>query len=348
MNKETFYADIMKTYSDYGMISRKLLVNTHPEYNVGWQLSKYNGLKAICSEIGIPYTQATKISNESIKKDFLRVWREQGRISSEIYNEHGTFSISVIKSHFGGIANLMNECDIPLNLHKAESKEDVIKDFTLFYEKYHTTSSTIYRKYGTYCEGVIVRLFGLWTNLVEEAGLKPLCQKVGKEYMLQKIVELYKKFGFLSAKLINDHCDFTYQAASNYYSMDEISNACGEKDVFLKFGSTGEKVLSIILPQLFGEVYQEYTADWLINPETGKHLYIDFYIPSLQIGIEYDGKHHEQYIEFLHGDYGKYKSQTRRDELKDALSEKNGIKIIRIKYSEAITKDFILHITSNI
>lgn len=341
MNKEDFFSDIIEAYKLYGFVNRKLLTNLHPEYNVGWQLSKYNGLKNICKELNIVYKQASKLSDEDIKNDFCRVYYERGEISTDIYNKYGCYSSSTIKTHFGKFNNLMKECGFKQNVSRLDTKEEVINDFMEFYGTYHTTSSTMYRRYGSYCESVINRLFGSWSNFLKNINLKPICQKIGSDKMIEQIVELYNEYGFLSAKLINDNTDFTYSAISNYYSMKEISEFCGKENVFLKFESSGAKCLYKILKELYHDVECEFTADWLINPKTNRKMYVDFYIPSEKIAIEYDGMQHDKYIEFIHKNYKNFYYQVYRDRLKENILTKHGIKVIRIKYEEKISIESI-------
>ena len=70
-----------------------------------------------------------------------------------------------------------------------------------------------------------------------------------------------------------------------------------------------------------------------INPKTGWNLYYDFYLPSKNILIEYDGYQH--YLPY-HRDKFNLDSLTERkyrDKLKNKWERKNKIKLIRIKYT---------------
>lgn len=343
MNKEEFYEDIKRTYEKYGIINRKILTLEHPEYNVGWQLSKYSGLKNICKEIGIEYTQASRINKDDIKSDFCRVYYDNGEISQALYNKYGIYSSSAIKTYFGKFNNLMKECGFKQNVSRMDSKDEIINDFVNFYHKYNTTSSTMYRKYGSYCQSVIERLFGSWNEFIKSLNLKPINHKCGSDKMVNDIIELYNEYGFLSAKLINDNCDFTYQALSYYYTMDEISRLCGQENVFLKFQSVGAKSLYKILCELYGDenIIKEFSESWLINNITGKRMYVDFYIPQLKLAIEYDGSQHDTYVEFIHKNYRNFYYQVYRDRLKERLLLSHGIKTLRIKYEEKLSTDSI-------
>lgn len=343
MDKATFFKNILDTYNKYGYINRKLLIEEFPDYNVGWQLSKYHGLKNICSELGLNYRQASMLNPKDIEDDFIEVYRKHGTISEEIYNKYGTYSSSVIKTHFGGINSLMKKLDIPLNTSRLDTQEDVIRDFVNFYDQYHSTSSTKYRKYGKYSQSVIDRLFGSWNDFMNELGMKSVGNKPGASKMIDDVLELFNKYGFLSAKLINDNCDFTYQALSYYYSMDEISDFCGVDNAFVKFRSSGSKVLEKILVDIFSKenVVCEYSEKWLINPQTKKRMYVDFFIKSINTAIEFDGKQHYEFIEFIHRNYKNFFWQVYRDRVKEKILLKHGIKTIRFKYDENLSNEYV-------
>lgn len=65
--------------------------------------------------------------------------------------------------------------------------------------------------------------------------------------------------------------------------------------------------------------YQEVTFKNCRNPRTGMLLRYDFYIPSKNLLIEYDGKEFHQDTETVY-----------RDSIKDAFAKKNNIKLVRL------------------
>ncbi|HBB9485894.1 Uncharacterised protein [Escherichia coli] len=73
------------------------------------------------------------------------------------------------------------------------------------------------------------------------------------------------------------------------------------------------------------------------------HLPFDFYIPELNLLIEYDGIQHFKPIEYFGGEEG-LAEQQRNDEIKNKYCYDNNITLLRIKYSDdhiKIIKDFI-------
>lgn len=67
------------------------------------------------------------------------------------------------------------------------------------------------------------------------------------------------------------------------------------------------------------EVIRNYRPPWLKNPETGKNLELDFYIPHVNIAIEIQGQHHYEDSD-----------QIFRDKLKKYLLEKKNIHLIEL------------------
>lgn len=90
--------------------------------------------------------------------------------------------------------------------------------------------------------------------------------------------------------------------------------------------SKGEKLISDILNDLDISFKKEYLIK--IN---NKSYYYDFFIPDLNLAIEYDGVQHFEAIEYFGGD-DNLKTNKINDNLKNKWSLDNNIKIIRIPY----------------
>ena len=341
MKKERLLDDILKVYNERGYVNRKLLVESVTGYNVDFQLSKHGGLKKICRELGIEYRQFSKTNPDAIKADFLRVYKQLGKISKELYLQYGNYSSTAVRSAFGSYTKLFKTLNIPLNINTDTTKQDVLDNFLDFYNKYHTVSSTEYRKHGKYSEGTINNLFGSWCNLVKQFGMKPICEKVGKDKMIDDVISLYNEYGFLSAHLINQNCDFTYQAISRYYSMEDICKLVGDENAFAKSKSAGSIILRDILHSLYNNVIEEASFGWLINPKNGKRMYVDYYVPEKKMAFEYDGQQHNQYVEYFYKTFKNYYNAVYRDRTKEKLLAKHGIQLVRIDYSEPLTIEYL-------
>lgn len=71
------------------------------------------------------------------------------------------------------------------------------------------------------------------------------------------------------------------------------------------------------------------------NCKYKRKLAFDFYLPDLNICIEFDGQQHYISIDRWGGDNG-LKTRQIRDEIKNKYCENNNIILIRIKYNEKI------------
>lgn len=90
-----------------------------------------------------------------------------------------------------------------------------------------------------------------------------------------------------------------------------------------------ETKLLHLIKSYYSDVIYQYRDKWL-----GKQS-LDFYIPSLNIAIEYQGKQHYEAIEFFGGSVS-LQENKRRDELKKNKCIERGITLIEWKYDEEI------------
>lgn len=90
-----------------------------------------------------------------------------------------------------------------------------------------------------------------------------------------------------------------------------------------------EKRLFRLISSVYNDAIYQYKVKWLGTQS------IDIYIPSLKLGIEYQGLQHYQAVDFFGGIEALLKS-IERDERKRDLCKKNGIKLIYWDYNESI------------
>ena len=75
----------------------------------------------------------------------------------------------------------------------------------------------------------------------------------------------------------------------------------------------------------------------------------DIFIPALGICIEYDGEQHTNYIEHFHKDLNGYVSSIKSDIKKDDISDKHGVKVVRINYDSMVnSSDELLEIIESV
>lgn len=344
--KDEFYNEIIRIHDQHGYINTNILKdNINLELNINYSLHKYGGLKNICKELGLNYVHALRNDKEDIKQDFYNIYKELGHINIETYLECGKYSKQSIKTAFGSVNNLMKELGIPLNTSRMEDEATVLHDIEDVCKKYNSTSTNIYRKYGQYSECVINRIFGKWENAITKLNLDPVGKKYGKEEIDRQVKAVFDRYGFISKSLIDDECDFTYQALKPYYkNKKQVSEMLGVKNAFCDKLSSKARVIHLILDEIYTDVKPEKTWNWLINDMTNKNLYVDFFIPFINTAIEFDGAQHFHYVERYHKTYEGFLNSIYRDRLKDKLLDEHGIRLIRISYKDKISKSYILNL----
>lgn len=72
----------------------------------------------------------------------------------------------------------------------------------------------------------------------------------------------------------------------------------------------------------------------LVNPATGKMLWLDFYLHSKKIVIEFDGKQHYKASKMFDRNGDSLEARIQRDAIKDLYCQSNGLNMVRIKYNQ--------------
>ena len=104
--------------------------------------------------------------------------------------------------------------------------------------------------------------------------------------------------------------------------------ACGQ---FTKSGSIGEMEVSELLKR-WGFMYETQKA-YPSKTNPSGFLYVDFYIPSLNTVIEYNGEQHYRKVGIWEE---RFEKQQARDEELRQYCKDNGIKLIEIRYDEDV------------
>jgi very-short-patch-repair endonuclease len=93
--------------------------------------------------------------------------------------------------------------------------------------------------------------------------------------------------------------------------------------------SSKEQVIADILTALQIEFISEYAPEGLVNPLTFHPLYYDFFLPTYNVVIEYDGAQHYKPI---HGKKQLSEYQY-RDKIKTLYCRYKSIRLLRIPYT---------------
>lgn len=115
---------------------------------------------------------------------------------------------------------------------------------------------------------------------------------------------------------------------TNYIS--HIDNGAGHCPKCL--GSSNEKKIRLILEGMKVDFFEQQTFE---DCKDKSYLYFDFYIPSYNLLIEYDGRQHFKFIEGdIFGDKEEFKGRVRRDKIKNKYALRNNYNLLRIHFRE--------------
>ena len=160
----------------------------------------------------------------------------------------------------------------------------------------------------------------------------PIAEWTEGTHQYQYQVAVGSPYGYFLTKLVRIPA-FTFSNSPNAKAFianitREAENRVREELGFPRVGEgwLGETQLYYRIKQAFSEleVQQHATPKWLGR----QHL--DVFIPSLSVGIEYQGEQHDQPVDFFGGQESFVQNQ-RRDLRKLRLCKRNGIRLIHVR-----------------
>lgn len=84
---------------------------------------------------------------------------------------------------------------------------------------------------------------------------------------------------------------------------------------------------------------REKTFDWLINKHTNGHLFLDFYIPELNLGIECQGvQHFDGRNDSLYSRHDSSEDRVSRDIEKHAVCKQNGLNLLYVVSNDIVPR----------
>lgn len=75
------------------------------------------------------------------------------------------------------------------------------------------------------------------------------------------------------------------------------------------------------------------------NPETGRAMWLDIFMPAFNVAIEVQGEQHSAGNGFFHSGEVDFSRQKRRDDLKEIWCSENNIILVKVYHNEDITPD---------
>lgn len=102
--------------------------------------------------------------------------------------------------------------------------------------------------------------------------------------------------------------------------------------------SKGCEELLAIVKMIFPN--QKIVLEYNIASKGG--LFLDIYLPQLNVAFEYDGIQHSVYNQHFHSSLDAFRASKKRDLAKTTQCQELGISLVRIKHDDKMTKDLVL------
>ena len=96
------------------------------------------------------------------------------------------------------------------------------------------------------------------------------------------------------------------------------------------------------LLKLVQEIYPNQKIELEHNVADRGSLFVDIFLPRMNLGFEFDGEQHFKFIEHFHGDRRGFAQARQRDALKDEACQEKGIILVRVAYNEPMTREAVL------
>lgn len=307
-----------------------------------WKFTFYfGGLKKFHSSHGCTYRQRTRLTKEELMKDIQRVFDEHGYMKKILYEKEGKHSCISIKKHFGTFNKMLKEMGFHKNMNKSTdgiSKEDIKNRMYELYKEYGYLNSTLQREKSGYSQIMIDKSFGGFNKMLDEMDLPKNKRPYTKDEILYNIKLLFYKYGFLSSTLIDKQCEFSYMTCTNKFgSLNNILSILHLENEMTQRESSGSKQIEFLLKNKYELFFEkEKSWEWLININTLHKLYVDFYIPSLNLCIEFNGKQHYEFFSHFHENISSFYQSKIRDCCKRGLLAGYGKNIETIRYDDDI------------
>lgn len=82
-------------------------------------------------------------------------------------------------------------------------------------------------------------------------------------------------------------------------------------------------------------VYEEVKLPGSVNPANRSALYLDFFIPNANLGIEVHGEQHFKFVPYFHKSKAGWLYAQMRDRQKISWCELNGIELVVFRFDES-------------
>ena len=313
-------------------------------------LEKYKSIRnAIACETDLAYhTRNKKIYSLEIIKDKILEKFPNQKISDKLIKESDfEISIDFINKEFNiTIRELCKKYNIPYNekVHKFVTKEELNKEIFSLIKRFGYVSKPIMEKNSIYGPKIVNRIYGNFSNMYTELNIQrhPSGRSPSDEELIKDFLDLYHKHKEVTCDLIAKESKYSFACYNDRF--DGINNL--KKKLNIKENKKGRPTnCSIVFNKISKFLNEDYclekTFDWLKSPVTNHYLMIDAFFPNLNLAVEYDGPQHFRNEKRYYKDNNDFLYRIFLDITKNILCEEHGIKLVRIKYTDKLTDDFL-------
>lgn len=172
------------------------------------------------------------------------------------------------------------------------------------------------------------------------------------QYNTEEIINLFKKihgnkFNYSKVKYENTHKKIKIICSKHgEFLQTPKAHLTGQGCPICKHEYTkSETKLYEVIKKLFPDIIRHYRPDFLKTHKNGKQE-IDLYIPSINVGIEYQGKQHFEPV-IVFGGINGYEKTVILDNIKYKKCKENNIKLIYFSYEKNIPDSYLDKIYTN-
>lgn len=289
-----------------------------------------------------------KLSQEELILRFNKIHNNKFDYSLVEYNNldtkikiicpvHGVFE-QTPRNHLLG-----NDCFECSKRKRSKANDFFINQANVVHNNFYDYSETKYKNYLTKVN-IICPIHGEFEELPQEHIKGSGCKKCGVEKTKKFTVLGVDKFIEKANKIHNNKFDYSNVNYINSYTKVEI--VCPKHGSFFqnpgdhlhsKAGcpickeSKGERLVSNILESHNIKFIPQKSFEDLKHKSL---LYYDFYLPDLNVCIEYDGEQHFRSV-MIFGGNDKFKELQLKDKLKNEYCISNNIPLLRLTYKDS-------------
>lgn len=297
-------------------------------------------------ELNLPVIKKTNIpvvsiTREEVIKDCKKILSDSSDKGRNYYFKNSNYTRHHVKTLFGGYNKLLLAAGMDVNTNRPYnySEEDILEDLRRIYKEYGYITATLQRKISKFSQPIVDATFGSFTQALIKAGI-PINdgKSVTNEQIIESLKKIYKEFGFVSTRLIEEFCIVSMPTVINRFGGIKLACDCADIPYEYDLSKLSKTVAKIGFKVFRSSCSYDQKFSWLVNPDTNKSLKIDLFFPEYGVAIEVDGEQHTKYVENFHKNKKKFEYNQKLDEVKNKLLKEHNVPLIRIPYYYSVNE----------